>query len=90
MIIYIDIDIITDINECLDHNGTCSHDCINTEGSYYCECFAGYILQPNKYDCEGKMCSWLMYRKVFNSNKSLHVKWIHTYIRSYSLYTKNM
>ena len=43
--------ITTDINEC--HNGTCSHTCVNTVGSYNCECPAGYILQPNKHDCEG-------------------------------------
>ena len=46
--------IITDVDECLDNNGSCSHDCINTEGSYYCECPAGYTLQPNKRNCEGK------------------------------------
>ena len=87
MIICIVMFIITDINECLD---TCSHHCINTEGSYHCECFAGYIFQPNKYDCEGKICSWFMYRRLFNSSKSLHVKWMHTYIAIYCLlmYTK--
>ena len=45
---------IADINECLDNNGTCSHDCINTEGSYHCKCPPGYILLPNKRDCEGE------------------------------------
>ena len=53
--------LFTDINECLDNNVTCSHDCVNTEGSYHCECFTGYILQLNKYDCEGKtsLCKYL-------------------------------
>ena len=46
--------IITDVDECLDNNGTCSHDCVNTEGSYYCECPPGYILQSNQHDCEGE------------------------------------
>ena len=50
----IDIVAIADINECLDNNCTCSHHCINTEGSYHCECPPGYILQPNKHDCEGE------------------------------------
>ena len=50
--------LFTDVNECLDNNVTCSHNCVNTEGSYHCECFTGYILQPNKYNCEGKLlCS---------------------------------
>ena len=44
----------TDVDECLDNNGNCSHDCVNTEGSYYCKCPAGYILQPNYHVCEGK------------------------------------
>ena len=46
--------VITDVDECLNNNDTCSHDCVNTEGSYYCECPTGYNLQPNKHDCEGK------------------------------------
>ena len=46
--------IITDIDECLENNGNCSHDCVNTEGSYYCHCPVGYSLQTNKHDCEGK------------------------------------
>ena len=48
--------IITDIDECLNNNGSCSHDCINTVGSYYCDCPTGHNLQPNNHDCEGK-CS---------------------------------
>ena len=45
----------TDIDECLDDNGMCSHKCVNTEGSYHCECPLGYVLQSNKQDCEGCM-----------------------------------
>ena len=41
----------TDINECLD--ALCSHQCINSVGSYRCECPTGYVLQPNKHDCKG-------------------------------------
>ena len=46
--------LITDIDECLYNNGNCSHICINTASSYYCECLTGYILQPNQRDCEGE------------------------------------
>ena len=45
--------VITDINECLNNNSGCSHDCVNTVGSYHCECSAGYVLLPNNHDCEG-------------------------------------
>ena len=43
--------LFTDINECLDSNGGCSHNCTNTVGSYYCECASGFILQPNNHNC---------------------------------------
>ena len=49
--------VITDIDKCLENNGNCSHDCVNTEGSYYCECPTGYNLQTNKRICEGKNTS---------------------------------
>ena len=28
----------TDFNECAYHNGGCSHNCKNTNGSYHCSC----------------------------------------------------
>ena len=44
---------ITDHNECGENNGGCSHECINMQGTYRCECPVGhgYTLQPNKRDC---------------------------------------
>ena len=52
---------ITDINECLDNDGTCSHICNNTEGSYHCECPTGYLLQLDNHNCEGEneQFNWL-------------------------------
>ena len=46
---------VSDIDECRDNNGTCSHVCMNTEGSYHCDCFTGYALHPNNHDCEGQL-----------------------------------
>ena len=43
----------TNTDECLDNNSNCFHDCVNTEGSYHCECPPGYILQSNNRDCGG-------------------------------------
>ncbi|XP_035687852.1 E-selectin-like isoform X2 [Branchiostoma floridae] len=34
----------TDINECSNDNGGCSHNCENTDGSYRCICQDGYQL----------------------------------------------
>ena len=48
-----------DINECEDNNGGCSQLCINTIGSYYCNCNTGYHFIDNstticigRYSCE--------------------------------------
>ena len=43
---------VADIDECRN-DSLCSDRCLNTEGSYQCECFAGYALQLNRHDCEG-------------------------------------
>jgi len=40
----------TDIDECSTGTSQCSQDCINTQGSYYCTCRAGYLLSGS-YDC---------------------------------------
>ena len=40
-----------DSNECLDGNGGCSHQCINTFRSYKCTCPKGMILQANGKTC---------------------------------------
>ena len=34
---------IPDINECAEDIDDCEHDCINTEGGYYCMCDDGYL-----------------------------------------------
>ena len=48
------VTIHTDVNECAFDNGGCQHDCINSGGSYRCECQQGYILQSDGMSCEGK------------------------------------
>ena len=42
-----------DVNECAIANGGCEHECINTEGSFYCDCRDGYMLESNNRTCEG-------------------------------------
>ena len=55
---------IVDINECLNNNGSCSDECVNTEGSYHCKCFTGYTLKPNQRDCEGLLHMYLLQLKA--------------------------
>ena len=46
--------LFTDINECASNNGECSQVCLNTEGSYCCDCYPGYGLSPNNHTCNGR------------------------------------
>ena len=39
---------LIDINECLDGNGQCEHNCTNLEGTYSCSCKKGYYLYTGK------------------------------------------
>ena len=51
--ILIEILFITDINECDTSNGGCGQDCINTIGSYQCQCREGYETNNNGINCTG-------------------------------------
>lgn len=43
----------TDVDECTSN--PCSNgDCVNTPGSYYCKCHAGFQRTPTKQACIGK------------------------------------
>ena len=46
--------LFTDINECATNNGGCSQVCLNTEGSYSCDCYPGYELGFNNHTCNGR------------------------------------
>ena len=45
--------IMTDINECSTNNGGCQHSCINSVGSYECQCRSGYQLSSDGRSCPG-------------------------------------
>lgn len=47
----------TDINECVNNNAGCDHDCINEHGSYKCVCKKGFSLTADGYSCEGTKCT---------------------------------
>ncbi|XP_044066784.1 fibulin-2-like isoform X1 [Siniperca chuatsi] len=43
---------VEDMDECLIYEGNiCHHRCVNTPGSFRCECFPGYVLQEDTVTC---------------------------------------
>ncbi|XP_056146256.1 bone morphogenetic protein 1-like [Lampris incognitus] len=45
-----------DKDECSKENGGCQHECVNTYGSYRCQCRSGFMLHDNKHDCKEAGC----------------------------------
>ena len=46
------VEFYTDINECMEEDHSCNQTCVNTPGSYYCNCELGF--QPvSVTECEG-------------------------------------
>ena len=48
-----------DVDECTNNNGGCEHLCRNTIGSFLCDCGAGYQLDRNGLNCNGKLWMFL-------------------------------
>ncbi|XP_024917871.1 bone morphogenetic protein 1-like isoform X2 [Cynoglossus semilaevis] len=46
----------SDMDECSKENGGCQHECVNTFGSYSCQCREGFVLHDNKHDCKEAGC----------------------------------
>ena len=42
-----------DINECEINNGGCDQKCLNTAGTYQCDCFGGFIYNSTTKECKG-------------------------------------
>uniref|UniRef100_A0A8C5HBT0 Metalloendopeptidase n=1 Tax=Gouania willdenowi TaxID=441366 RepID=A0A8C5HBT0_GOUWI len=47
----------SDMDECSKRNGGCQHECVNTFGSYSCQCRSGFMLHDNKHDCKEAACN---------------------------------
>ena len=49
------LNLVTDINECANRSTIdCTQQCINTPGSYECDCYDGYrAVTANATKCEG-------------------------------------
>ena len=48
---------ILDVNECKMSNGGCDHVCTNNNGSFFCTCNAGFILDKDRLGCPGILTS---------------------------------
>ena len=46
--------LVSDADECVLGNGGCAQVCINTEGSFRCDCTPGYTMATNGLDCVGE------------------------------------
>ena len=44
----------TDVNECSTSNGGCEQICENSNGSFTCYCYDGYMLNKDLQTCGGK------------------------------------
>ncbi|XP_076347682.1 epidermal growth factor-like protein 8 isoform X1 [Tachypleus tridentatus] len=59
-------------NKCLKHNGNCEHKCVNTPGSYSCECHDGFILQKDGKSCKMNLHTVPEYQKFVQDYQELN------------------
>uniref|UniRef100_A0A672IWH0 Fibulin-2-like n=1 Tax=Salarias fasciatus TaxID=181472 RepID=A0A672IWH0_SALFA len=54
---------VEDMDECVIYEGNiCHHRCVNTPGSFRCECFPGYVLLEDAFTCaQGKVLHASLY-----------------------------
>lgn len=73
------LNISSDVDECSKENGGCQHECVNTFGSYSCQCRSGFMLHDNKHDCkEGTMgisilCTYTQGQFTLDNRKSCYL-----------------
>ena len=45
---------MTEINECERLLDNCQQECMNTDGSFNCSCYDGFLLQDDGRSCKSK------------------------------------
>lgn len=79
------LNVSTDIDECSAENGGCQHECVNTFGSYSCQCRSGFMLHDNRHDCkEGTACKPIPMCFKGSAHQKKHV-WTIYYLMSIRL-----
>lgn len=56
--------IFVDIDECETNNGGCSHECVNSVGSYECVCPKGFKVEINQLRCVGMVLNSILYNMI--------------------------
>lgn len=67
--------VVSDVNECADPTTCISGTCVNTPGSYTCECPPDFELNPTRVGCVGKLSFPVLFRDEVaqrGSNSSLN------------------
>ena len=69
-----------DIPECTNGEAPCLQSCVETPGSYECDCHVGYSLSGDGYSCIGK--SWTVYTVLQCMYGNFHINklYIHLHI----------
>ena len=62
---YVCTNIFDCIDECSDGTHNCSQICINTNGSFICECNGGFLLDTDRATCKGMQKNMYMYIYIY-------------------------
>lgn len=74
-----------DVNECENDPCRGKGHCVNTFGSYTCQCFPGYrlLITQNKKICQGEQAMFLGGKALGNISKSFSVFNLVIYLKAY-------
>ena len=53
------INSLLDFDECRARSDDCQQLCVNTQGSFRCECHSGYMLEKDRKACQGTLTAFL-------------------------------
>ena len=74
-----------DINECETGAHDCSQGCNNTEGSYQCFCYVGYMLEADLRNCSGKFAETHIVYYLLHVNAHMALSVILAFVNIFSL-----